>query len=371
MPESGDGLKPSRNRLAEKLHRVGAKASAGITAFSIALGAIGPGHADNPEVPPPHKTEHAAAGLNLLETRSQRPNVLIIPGISVDNQSMSPNQRAFEWLYGKDGKRGGNQADPEGVYVSQGIHERTCLDLTGKYVVKGLQSNQDLLIAGCVSDFTYDETGEIYGHVAKAEQYDYGAGDGSDILVVGVTINGEQWAAIAATEDGSGRTRPDGVGKQVFVNAECKPGGWGLFPVKFLENVHNGKTFSEDIALNQIYLKHDGTYDCEMGNVNTSRVEGIYIEGLDYKSGEKLNTVVSSIFYPEVDGNSPAGFERFYFTKEYGLTRWESYRRIPGTTNSYEVKEYNVFVNIESTNRIGDTSNIENWPFVNTEPIVK
>ncbi len=268
-------------------------------------------------------------------------NRIVLPNISFDGASSieNPNQvnkiKAMDWLAADDPTESGyNQIDA--VHPQEKMHRRDCLPM-GQFIV------------GCLSDFGHDPEG-ISGTVAKLGQFDEKAGDGSDIIKVD-----EDWVSIVATQDLTG-------GKQLFVSENCKIGdGWVLFPTSFVDNLHDGKKGSAIVPIRQVFIKPDGTYDCPPADsYDKTLTDWEYKENGEFKSGTFQTIRVRH--YHTADKDNPYGYEEFWFTKEYGLTKWASVRK------NTEGKD-KVFVEFDWSLREKNPnfSDNKNWPWAFTE----
>ena len=165
-------------------------------------------------------------------------------------------------------------------------------------------------------DFGYDRP---YG------TFEAGDGDGYDLYRI---RNG--WFSAAATRDGGGYS-------QTFYGSGCTPyNGWIFFPTSFLQNLTANSSGQGSVAITDDYWEDKsqnwpGVCNSYTG-FDTSTITSwqftpsFAFGGLNGAPVKYMDTIVSTHGY----SNSPTfvtngGLEVFYFTKQYGLTRWEAW----------------------------------------------
>jgi hypothetical protein len=121
-------------------------------------------------------------------------------------------------------------------------------------------------------------------------------------------------------------TSDPGINNQTFWRPGCSPGssdpswnedGWILFPANLTRGVQGNVTHGINITTN----------DRCPSSFNSAHVAWDYLaQPLTYTSGKSMVTITSHHFAGTNTANATS-FEQFYFTKEYGFTRWEAWRR--------------------------------------------
>lgn len=165
-------------------------------------------------------------------------------------------------------------------------------------------------------DFGYDRP---YG------TFEAGDGDGYDLLTI---RNG--WASASETRDGGGYS-------QTFYGSGCTPyNGWVFFPTSFLQNLIPGSSGQTSVAIRDDYWEQSSQNwpgICNgFSSFDTSTITrwefrpGFAFGGLNGAPVKTMDSIVSIHGY----SNSPTfitngALEVFYFTKQYGVTRWEAW----------------------------------------------
>jgi hypothetical protein len=165
-------------------------------------------------------------------------------------------------------------------------------------------------------DFGYDRP---YG------TFEAGDGDGYDLLT---SRNG--WVSASGTRDGGGYS-------QTFYGSGCTPyNGWIFFPTTFLQSLTAGSSGQAPTTLTDDYWEESsqnwpGTCN-SFTHFDSSTITswqfkpGFAFGGLNGAPVKTMDTIVSTHGY----SNSPTfitsgALEVFYFTKQYGVTRWEAW----------------------------------------------
>jgi hypothetical protein len=152
----------------------------------------------------------------------------------------------------------------------------------------------------------------------------YNGTDGYDIYTVK-----DGWASAPNTSDGGGYS-------QTFFGTGCSVGGgWVLFPTSFLTNLVPGATGSDATAAPPIadvyWEQSDQNYpgSCPAQYSTNTQTSWTYQTGFDFggTNGNPVKTMKTVISYhgfqPGSGFLSNGHLEVFYFTREYGITRWE------------------------------------------------
>jgi len=171
-------------------------------------------------------------------------------------------------------------------------------------------------------DFGYDRP---YG------TFEAGDGDGYDLLVI---RNG--WVSGTGTRDGGGYS-------QTFYGSGCTPyNGWVFFPTSFLQGLTPSSSGQSTVAIRDAYWEQSsqnwpGTCNAFTSFNNSTITSWEFMPtfafgGLNGAPTKYIDTIVSTHGY----SNSPTfvtsgALEVFYFTKQYGITRWEAW--MPATRN--------------------------------------
>jgi hypothetical protein len=121
-------------------------------------------------------------------------------------------------------------------------------------------------------------------------------------------------------------TSDPGINNQSFWRKGCPKGthdpswnedGWILFPANITQGAQGNVTHDLNITTN----------DACPSSFNAAHVAWDYLsQPLAYTSGKAMTTITSHHF-AGTGTNNATSFEKFYFTKEYGFTRWEAWRR--------------------------------------------
>lgn len=165
-------------------------------------------------------------------------------------------------------------------------------------------------------DFGYDRP---YG------TFEAGDGDGYDLYTI---RNG--WVSAAGTRDGGGYS-------QTFYGSGCTPyNGWIFFPTSFLQDLTASSSGQGSVAITDDYWE-DSAQNWPGVCSSFTRFDTSTITSWEFKPSfafgglngapvKYMDTIVSTHGY----SNSPSfvtngGLEVFYFTKQYGVTRWEAW----------------------------------------------
>jgi hypothetical protein len=138
--------------------------------------------------------------------------------------------------------------------------------------------------------------------------------DGYDVI----EMNGT-YVAITGTSD-------PGINHQTFWRKGCVAGSknptgnedaWILFPADLTRGAQGNLTHYLNITTN----------DTCPSVFNAAHVAWDYLaQPLTYSSGKTMDTITSHHFNGPSSSNA-VSFEKFYFTKQYGFTRWEAWQR--------------------------------------------
>jgi hypothetical protein len=151
----------------------------------------------------------------------------------------------------------------------------------------------------------YDRGGAFSGYAFG--DWDVNASDGGELI----ETKGE-FSSYISTKDTSG--------SQEWVNQSCVADDpWGLFPMKMVKGENGNKIFqlSDDKCKT---IKPKPTFWSYEKDPFT------------YTSGKKLYSIIVTHYEDEISKNP--NIEVHYFTREYGLTRWESWQDSPNQDQS-------------------------------------
>lgn len=144
-----------------------------------------------------------------------------------------------------------------------------------------------------------------------------GARDAFDLI----DVSNSGYASIVRTFDG-------GCFDQIFSrsngtrNLSARAGGWILFP---LDRPPSGWAESESVPLTtwRMQVKPAGPRCAD--NHATGLTAWARPQSLTFESGKALSAIRSDHFAAVDLAQAENSFERFFFTREYGMTRWESW----------------------------------------------
>jgi hypothetical protein len=165
-------------------------------------------------------------------------------------------------------------------------------------------------------DFGYDRP---YG------TFEAGDGDGYDLYSI---HNG--WVSAGGTRDGGGYS-------QTFWGSGCTDyNGWVFFPTSFLSNLTPGASGSINQPIRGDYWEANGENwpgSCNVfsGFNNSTLTSWQFVPqyafgGLNGAPVKYMDTIISTHgFQNTAQFASSGGLEVFYFTKQYGATRWEAW----------------------------------------------
>jgi hypothetical protein len=165
-------------------------------------------------------------------------------------------------------------------------------------------------------DFGYDRP---YG------TFEAGDGDGYDLLTI---RNG--WVSAAGTRDGGGYS-------QTFYGSGCTPyNGWIFFPTSFLQGLGAGSSGQTSVAIRDDYWEQSSqnwpgicnSFSCFNRSTitNWEFKPAFAFGGLNDAAVKTMDTIVSTHGYSNSSTFVTNGsLEVFYFTKQYGVTRWEAW----------------------------------------------
>ena len=165
-------------------------------------------------------------------------------------------------------------------------------------------------------DFGYDRP---YG------TFEAGDGDGYDLYSIN---NG--WVSAGGTRDGGGYS-------QTFWGSGCTDyNGWVFFPTSFLSNLTPGANGSTYQPIHGDYWEANaenwpGSCNVFSGFDNSTLTTWQFVPqyafgGLNGAPVKNMDTIISTHgFQNTAQFASSGGLEVFYFTKQYGATRWEAW----------------------------------------------
>ncbi|NOT88083.1 MAG: hypothetical protein HOP03_07865 [Lysobacter sp.] len=189
--------------------------------------------------------------------------------------------------------------------------------------------------------------------------------DGSDGYDVFKVLNG--FVSAVNTRDGGGYG-------QTFFGAGCSQGdGWRLFPATNFLSVNEQQTVSQisGVYWEQTGQSFPGGCPTRYGSTITTYqwVQGKSFGGVAGRPTKTMDTLMVT--------HISSNIERFYFTREYGLTRWEAWNEIAPTPaptpycsgpQSIVVKDkpyYYADCRDWSATIALQTSKVQPWPLVN------
>lgn len=166
---------------------------------------------------------------------------------------------------------------------------------------------------------TYDKNrATIFMHTFDYSPFgEFNLYDGSDGYDVYKVMNG--FVSVVNTRDGGGYG-------QTFYGAGCSQGdGWRLFPTTNFLSVNERETVS---SISGVYWEQTGQSfpgGCPTGyGLTTTLYQWIPGKSFGGINGHPTKTM-DALMVTHIGGN----IERFYFTREYGLTRWEAWNENP------------------------------------------
>ncbi len=155
--------------------------------------------------------------------------------------------------------------------------------------------------------------------------FEAGDGDGYDLYSI---HNG--WVSATQTRDGGGYS-------QTFYGSGCTPyNGWVFFPTSILSTLSPGTSGSTTMAIMDDYWERNGQSwpgVCNVfSNFNRNTITSWEFKpqfafgGINGAPIKYIDTIVSSHGYSNDPSFVTSGhIETFYFTKLYGVTRWEAW----------------------------------------------
>ena len=154
--------------------------------------------------------------------------------------------------------------------------------------------------------------------------------DGYDVIALqdNVVTTGDRWAAIVNTADGGGY-------QQTFYGSSCRVGdGWVLFPAAGFLSSLGGQTrvTIADVYWEQSDQNYPGhcpvsyatppltTWQCMGASCSPQQTTPFNFGGVNSNPSKTMDTIISYHGFKSVTST----LEVFYFTREYGMTRWGS-----------------------------------------------
>ena len=169
-----------------------------------------------------------------------------------------------------------------------------------------------------INEFDFDYFGPYF-------TFEAGDGDGYDLYSI---RNG--WVSATQTRDGGGYS-------QTFYGSGCTPyNGWVFFPTSILSTLSPSTSGSTTVAIMDDYWERNGQSwpgVCNaFSNFNRSTITSWEFKpqfafgGINGAPMKYIDTIISSHGYSNDPSFVTKGhIETFYFTKLYGLTRWEAW----------------------------------------------
>jgi len=153
--------------------------------------------------------------------------------------------------------------------------------------------------------------------------------DGYDVIALqdNVVTTGDRWAAIVNTADGGGY-------QQTFYGSSCRVGdGWVLFPATGFLSSLGGQTrvTIADVYWEQSDQNYPGhcpvsyatppltTWQCMGASCSPQQTTPFNFGGMNSNPSKTMDAIISYHGFK----SATSTLEVFYFTREYGMTRWE------------------------------------------------